>query len=80
MLAATSSMAAVSCRAYGRACSTRFCAFTMREDAISSIARVIFIVDWTERILRRTTRILAPMGYAGVRGVGLDIGLLAVSP
>jgi hypothetical protein len=28
----------------------------MREDAINSIARVIFFVDWTERIRRRTTR------------------------
>jgi hypothetical protein len=28
----------------------------MREEAMSSIARVIFFVDWTERIRRRTTR------------------------
>jgi hypothetical protein len=33
----------------------------MREDAISSIARVIFFVDWTERIRRRTTRSCAPI-------------------
>jgi hypothetical protein len=32
----------------------------MREDAISSIARVIFFVDWTERIRRRTMRSFAP--------------------
>ena len=49
-------MAAVSRSAYGRAASTRCWAFTMRDVAISSMARVIFIVDWTERIRRRTTR------------------------
>ena len=29
------------------------CAFTIREDAISSIAFVIFLVAWTERMRRR---------------------------
>ena len=65
-----SSMAAVSCTAYGREASTRCCAFTMREDAISSMARVIFFVDWTERIRRRTTRSWAPMRYADAGGSG----------
>jgi hypothetical protein len=46
----------VSRSAYGRASITRCCAFTIRDAAMSSIARVIFIVDWTERIRRRTTR------------------------
>src|SRR5438552_1368043 len=59
-LDATSSIAFVSCSAYGRDASTRVCAFTIREDAISSMARVIFFVDWTDRIRRRTTRSFAP--------------------
>src|SRR2546428_13659135 len=45
----------------------------MREAAISSIARVIFIVDWTERIRRRTTRSLAPM-------LGAPLPVIAVGP
>jgi hypothetical protein len=53
---ARSSIALVSWIAYGRDASTRCCAFTIREDAISSIARVIFFVDWTVRIRRRTMR------------------------
>ena len=57
---ATSSIAAVSRSAYGRASITRCWAFTIRDAAMSSIARVIFIVDWTERIRRRTTRSCAP--------------------
>jgi hypothetical protein len=32
---------------------TRCCARDMREAAMSSIARVIFLVDWTDRIRRR---------------------------
>src|SRR3954464_10107108 len=45
----------------------------MREDAISSIARVIFLVDWTERIRRRTTRSWAPMlGSVVPSGVLVD--------
>src|SRR3954447_26222067 len=45
----------------------------MREDAISSIARVIFLVDWTERIRRRTTRSWAPMlGSVVPSGVLID--------
>ena len=31
----------------------RACALAMREAAMSSIALVIFLVDWTERIRRR---------------------------
>ena len=38
---------------YGRAAFIRFCALTMRDAAMSSIALVIFLVDWTERIRRR---------------------------
>jgi hypothetical protein len=33
----------------------------MRELAMSSIARVIFFVDWTDLIRRRTTRSCAPI-------------------
>jgi hypothetical protein len=32
---------------------TRCCALTMRDAAMSSIARVIFFVDWTDRMRRR---------------------------
>src|SRR6185503_16413360 len=49
--------------AYGRAAFIRACALTMREAAMSSIALVIFLVDWTERIRRRRTRSWAPIGY-----------------
>ena len=65
---ARSSIASVSWIAYGRDASTRCWAFTMRDDAMSSIARVIFFVDWTDRIRRRTTRSWAPI-YAGRRPV-----------
>src|SRR5207247_8393032 len=53
-------MAAVRRSAYGRAASTRCWALRMREVAISSMARVIFMVDCTERIRRRTSRSFAP--------------------
>src|SRR6185503_20164591 len=33
----------------------------MREVAMSSMARVIFMVDWTDRIRRRTSRSCAPI-------------------
>jgi hypothetical protein len=38
---------------YGAAAATRFCAFWMREAEISSMARVIFLVVWAERIFDR---------------------------
>ena len=41
---------------YGRAAFTRFCALTIRLAAMSSIARVIFLVLWTVRILRLRIR------------------------
>ncbi len=40
-------------RAYGFAALTRCCALTMRDAAMSSIARVIFLVDCTDRMRRR---------------------------
>jgi hypothetical protein len=43
----------VICAAYGCAALTRCCALTMREAAMSSIARVIFLVDFTDRMRRR---------------------------
>ena len=64
---ARSSIASVSWIAYGRDASTRCWAFTMRDDAMSSIARVIFFVDWTDRIRRRTTRSWAPIYAVGAR-------------
>ena len=45
--------------AYGRDSSTRCWALTMREAAMSSIARVIFLVEDTERMRRRRTLICA---------------------
>ena len=41
---ATADTARVSSRAYGAACAARCWALTIREDAISSIARVTFLV------------------------------------
>jgi hypothetical protein len=38
-------MTSVICSLYGRAAATRCWAFTMRDAAISSMARVIFLVD-----------------------------------
>src|SRR4249919_1254535 len=46
----------------------------MRDAAMSSIARVIFIVDWTERIRRRTTRSWAPIALRGLLRAGLADG------
>src|SRR5262245_3512240 len=55
--------------AYGRAASTRSCARLSLAAATSFIARVIFWVDWTERILRRMSlRVAMPSSYSG----GLD--------
>src|SRR6478609_1148647 len=45
---------------YGWAAWTRACARTMREAAMSSIARVIFFVDCTVRIRRRRIRSWPP--------------------
>ena len=50
---AAAEIARPSSRVYGRAASTRCCAFTIRDEAMSSIAFVIFLVAWTERIRRR---------------------------
>ena len=47
---------------YGRACATRSCALVSREAEISSMALVIFMVDCTDRMRRRTTRSCAGMG------------------
>ena len=49
-------MTSVICSLYGRAAATRCCALTMRDAAISSIARVIFLVDWTLRMRLRRIR------------------------
>src|SRR5258706_8736538 len=46
--------------AYGTAAATRACAFTIRLAAISSIARVIFFVDCTDRMRRRRMRSWPP--------------------
>src|SRR3954451_19279896 len=53
---ATADTARVSSRAYGAACWARCCALMIRDAAISSIARVIFLVDSTERIRARYSR------------------------
>src|SRR3954452_14143935 len=53
---ATADTARVSSRAYGAACWARCCALMMREAAMSSIARVIFFVDSTDRIRARYSR------------------------
>ena len=47
---ATADTARVSSRAYGAAAWARCCALMMRDAAMSSMARVIFWVDLTERI------------------------------
>src|SRR5258708_2888665 len=54
----------------------------IREDAISSWARVILAVDWTLLIRRRTARSCAPMlAYTALLGVaGLTAGLGPDSP
>ena len=49
-------MTSVICSLYGRAAATRCCALTMRDAAISSMARVIFLVDWTLRMRLRRIR------------------------
>src|SRR5216683_758681 len=57
----TASTARVSSRSYGAAASTRCRALMIRDDAISSWARVILAVDWTVRIRRLTARSCAPI-------------------
>src|SRR5205823_14079103 len=59
----TASTARVSSRAYGSAERICCCALTIRDDAISSCARVILEMDCTEEIRRRTRRSCAAMGY-----------------
>ncbi len=56
--------------AYGLDAWTRCCALAIREVAMSSIAFVIFFVDWTVLIRRRRTRIWAPMAYFFSGGAG----------
>ena len=57
--------------AYGTAAWTRACAFTIRLAAISSMARVIFFVDCTDRMRRRRMRSWPPamrlLGLAAFR-------------
>ena len=60
---ARSSMTPVIFAAYGRAAFARVIAFTTRVAAISSIARVICFVDWTELIRRRRVRSWPPGIY-----------------
>src|ERR1700677_447519 len=60
----TASTARVSSRAYGSAARIRCCAFTIRDDAISSCARVILAMDRTEPIRCLTARSCAPMPLA----------------
>src|SRR5690606_41402970 len=60
---ATAETARVTARAYGADADTRWSAFWMRLAAISSMARVIFLVVWAERIFCRYTRSWAPMSY-----------------
>ena len=59
--------------AYGLAAATRRWALMIRDDAISSMARVIFWVDLTEPILRFTSRsfpaIYSPEGAPASAGV-----------
>jgi len=50
---ATADTARVTARAYGADACTRCSAFWMRDAAMSSMARVIFLVVWAERIFCR---------------------------
>src|SRR5579863_9673473 len=60
-LLTTASTARVSSSAYGAEARTRCCAWMIREDAMSSWARVILAVDWIARIRCLTARSCAPM-------------------
>src|SRR6478672_3098397 len=53
---ATADTARVSSRAYGAADCARCCALMIRDAAMSSMARVIFLVDSTDLILARYSR------------------------
>ena len=57
----TASTARVSSRAYGSAARCRCWARTIRDDAISSWARVILAMDWTVLIRGLTRRSCAAM-------------------
>src|SRR4051812_49309767 len=64
--------ARVSSSAYGLASFTRACALTIRDAEMSSMARVIFFVAWTDRIRRRRTRTCA-----GIASARRDLGAAA---
>ncbi len=66
----TASTARVSSRAYGSAARCCCCARTIRDDAISSCARVILAMDWTVPIRCLTRRSWAPMTYRFSAGSG----------
>src|SRR5262245_65198414 len=53
---ATADTARVSSRAYGAAAWARCCALMIRDAAMSSMARVIFFVAWTDLIRPRSSR------------------------
>jgi len=53
---ATADTARVSSRAYGAAAAARCCALMMRDAAMSSMARVIFLVAWVDLIFARSSR------------------------
>src|SRR5260370_20594268 len=77
----TASTACVSSREYGSAARIRCCALTIRDDAISSWARVILAIDLTALIRDRTARSCAPMALLAVRRGGRLVphdGLLLV--
>src|ERR1700723_4383713 len=57
----TASTAVVSSRAYGSAARVRCWALTIRDDAISSWARVILAIDLTALIRARTARSVAAL-------------------
>src|SRR5882757_10285613 len=59
---ATADTARVSSRAYGPAAWARCCALTIRDAAMSSIARVSFLIVETEARRSRSSRRLAGMG------------------
>ena len=81
----TASTARVSSRAYGAASRMRCWARMMRDEAISSWARVIFPIDWTARIRCRTARsvcghasVLRPDGLLASASLGLpSLGFLS---
>src|SRR5512141_2754716 len=60
---ATADTARVRARAYGLDSRTASCALTTRAAAMSSIARVIFLVELTARMRFRSSRICAPIRF-----------------